>query len=67
MARRSANNAAGGSVLLDSLLYDEQELPAKLWLDDETLLVRVKDSGFDAITRSVWARIAPAHAVPVTP
>ena len=49
----------GGSLLLDSLLYDEEPVPANLWLDDEYLLVRVSDSGFDAMTRSRWAIAAP--------
>ena len=49
----------GGSVLLDSLLYEEETVPANLWLDDEYLLVRVSESGFDAMARSLWAAASP--------
>ena len=49
----------GGSRLLDSLLYDEELVPAKLWLDDEYLLTGDGDPKAERRSRGLWAVETP--------
>ena len=50
----------GGSLWLDSLLYDEAWVPTNVWLDDEYLLMGTSDSGSGAMPGAFWAgEVAP--------
>ena len=49
----------GGSILLDSLLYDNEQVPANPWLDDEYLLTSDNDPNSEARALGLWAVAAP--------